>query len=86
MRQPHRQRIGLDHGDRRLGEAFAEPLCPARVQFNGEHPHPGFDQMLGQCPLTSADVHDQLSGPQIGVGDDAPGPLINKRVPAPRSS
>ena len=86
MRQPQRQRIGLDHGDRRLSEAFAEPLCPTRVQFHGEHPSPGFDQVPGQYSLASADVHDQLPGPQTGIGDDAPGPLINKWVPAPRSS
>jgi hypothetical protein len=85
MRQPQRQRIGLDHGDRRLGEAFAEPLCPSWVQFHGEHPDLGFDQVPGQCSVASADVYDQLSGPQIGVGNDAPSPLINKRVPAPRS-
>ena len=36
-------------------------------------------------PLAGADVHDQLPGPQIGLGNDAPGPLVNERVPAPRS-
>lgn len=86
MRQPQRQRIGLDHGNRRLGETLAEPLCPTRVQFHGEHLRPGVDQMPGQYPLASADVHDQLPRAQIGVGNDAPGPLINERVPAPRSS
>ncbi len=73
-------------GTHSLGEALAEPLCPSWVQFHGQYPGPGVDQVPGQCPVASADVHDQLPGPRIGVGDDAPGPLINERVPAPRSS
>jgi hypothetical protein len=49
---------------------------PERVQFHGEHPDLGFDQVPGQCSVASTDVYDQLSGPQIGVGNDAPSPLI----------
>ncbi len=86
MRQPQRQRIGLDHGDRCRGEAFAEPLGATRMQFHGQHPSPGLDQVLGQCSLAGTDVYDQFPGSQPSIGDDVPSPLINERVPAPRSS
>ena len=32
------------------------------MQFYGEHPSPGLDQMPGQSPVASADFHDQLPG------------------------
>jgi hypothetical protein len=61
-------------------------LRPAWVPFHGKYPGSSFDKVPGQRAMTSTDVEDQLSRAQVGVGDDAPGPLINKWMPAPCSS
>ena len=58
---------------------------PLQHEISGDKPRTPPEQH-GQCTLASADIHNQLSRPHVGVSDDAPGPLVNERVPAPRSS
>jgi hypothetical protein len=56
------------------------------MRLDGDHVCPGPEQVEGQRPAPGPDVNDELTGPDLGVGDDARGPLVNERVPAPRPS
>ncbi len=57
----------------------ARPGC----RFHDEHPSPGVDQLPDQCPLSCADVHDQLPRPQIASATMRAGHSSTRRVTAP---
>jgi hypothetical protein len=84
MGQTHVRYVGTDDRDG-VTETLTQPLGAPAVQFHGEHACPGGDQMAGQRAMTGSDVHNEITVPHTGVSDDNRRPLVNERMPAPRS-
>jgi hypothetical protein len=74
--------IRFDHRD--AGEALAQERGAAGMQFDGDNPGSGADQVAGERAGTRADVEDELARSDLGRGDDAGGPLVIEPVPSPR--
>jgi hypothetical protein len=73
--------VGFDHRDVR--EALAQERGAAGMQFDGDDPGAGADQVAGKRTGARADVEDELARFDLGRGDDARGPLVIEPVPSP---
>ena len=55
------------------------------MQLDGDHTRPGRNEVCGQRSLAGTEVDDQLPGSQAGVLGDGGCPVIDERLPTPRS-
>lgn len=62
---------------------MAQERGAAGMQFDGDDPGAGVDQVAGERAGTRADVEDELARSDLGRGDDARGPLVIEPVPSP---
>jgi hypothetical protein len=73
----------VQDADAGAGEPYGQPIGPAPVQFDGEHPRPGADQRTGEGAVAGSDVENEFAGADAGVGHDGGGPLVSERMPSP---
>jgi hypothetical protein len=65
-------------------KALAQERGAAGMQFDGDDPGSGENQVTGERAGTRADIQDELARSDLGRSDDARGPLVIEAVPSPR--
>jgi len=82
-REPEVGAVGLDHRDRRSGEAAAERVGAPGMELDGHDPGTGRDQRNRERAGAGPDIEHEVAGADAGGGGEPPCPRVSEAVEPP---
>ncbi len=83
LRQTEVTGVDLNNGHGTTSEPFSELGGPDGMKFHGDDSGSNGDQWCRERARSSTDVENEITGLDIGVGDDRFGPALIEPVPSP---
>ena len=75
--------VGHDDCDRATGEGSSQGGCPLFVELNRNDSGPTFEERPGQRSIAGADIDDQITRADSGIGNDFCSPAATEVMPSP---